>query len=334
MITALLLACTCRDDPAVADVVGADTDVPEDTVTTPLPEPETHSGDTGTTHETDTAAELTWVSADIGYNLACGLVSDGTVRCWGTAECEAVTPRPDETFTAISVGGEAGCGLRPDGTVRCWCCDEVNTGDICLEAPPGSFDRVLVGNHDACAQDSAGILTCWGGQPFDREGEQPVGPVIDFQVESTYAAALLPDGTVQAWGYDVLWQEEPPAGVAFTDLGLGRGHACGLDASGAAWCWGQDFFGRPFPDPPPGPWSAIEVYNQTTCVFDSGGLPTCFWSVDVALWEEWESQMIAVQPLVQIGLGEWNGCGVDAVGQAWCWGGDPAVEPCLRVPQL
>ncbi len=45
------------------------------------------------------------------------------------------------------------------------------------------------------------------------------------------------------------------------------------------------------------------------------------------------SQRPAV-PFLQVGLGEWDGCGVTLTGEAYCWGGDPNEEPYLDVPLL
>ncbi len=326
-----LLHLACADPPGPGPVPPPD-DEPtgtEDTDSATISSP-VDTADTGLDPYT---APLFWLTAEAGTSAqSCGLVSDGTVRCWGTPECEARAPEPTEAFDSISVGLFGTCGLRPDGTLRCWCC----TGNeciqpLCAEVPVGVFSRVEVGNWDACAQDAAGELTCWGGHEI-LFGSVPAGPVLDFAVENTYACAVLPDATLTCWGYAMFW-DEPPAGVAIADISLGRGHACALDPSGTAHCWGINLFGDPFPAAPVGQFVRIDSFNQVSCGVDAADLVTCVYGLENGWFDLWLSQMPA-EPLAYLGLSEWDGCGVNYAGEATCWGGPLADEPWLRVPDL
>ena len=61
-----------------------------------------------------------------GY-LGCGIVEDGTIRCWGLNGltdgippfCGQLDP-PSGSFTQISAGPDVVCGVRDDGHAVCW----------------------------------------------------------------------------------------------------------------------------------------------------------------------------------------------------------------------
>jgi alpha-tubulin suppressor-like RCC1 family protein len=329
MLSVLLLGCQ-RDQPAGRD---GDDDVTslDTSVETGVSADDT--SETGRPPDTPPVS-LTWQTVDVGIFMSCGIASDGTVRCWGVDDvCIDQAPHPPEVLSQLSVGGTAGCGLRPDGSLRCWCCTGVGSyPEICDEAPAGTFSRVEVGAFTACAQDAAGILHCWGADA--AMGIPPVDPVGDFAMEAEYSVAVRLDGTVVKWGNEN-WGagEKPPQDVVFVDISAGRRHACGLDVDGVVHCWGQDTFEEPWPPPPPGSFAQIETFNSATCVIDAFGTATCWWGADLVALEIWTQQMPAL-PFAQIGLGEWDGCGVTTAGEAYCWGGDPQEEPWLDVPGL
>ncbi|MBA2639025.1 MAG: hypothetical protein H0U77_03310 [Nocardioidaceae bacterium] len=332
MIIILLLACR---EPAEQTENGPGDD-PTVTTDPTLPVPEA----VDTAYGVDSAAEtgdtgpeppLFWTYVDTDSIHSCGLVSDGSVRCWGIDECTNNTPRPWEQLTQISLGIGQGCGLRPDGTLLCWNCDHFDE-EVRRETPPGVFLRVEVGAGAACAQDAAGILTCWGVDFV--VGTPPPGPVLDFALDANATAAVLPDGSIIAWGDAALWGDDsPPVGVVFSNISMGRRHACGLDTTGLAWCWGDSQNLSPFPPAPPGVWAQIETFNDASCVIDDLGTVSCWYGYPSVSFSLWESQRPAV-PFAQLGLGEWDGCGVTLTGEAYCWGGDPSVETWLDVPDL
>jgi len=105
----------------------------------------------------DSGADLYWTSVATGtsFNTSCGLVSDGTMRCWGGPSCVARAPPATEQFVQVSAGVDDVCALRPDGTLACWCCDPANQG-TCEEMPSGQFTRGVT---------VAGDVLCWGDDP-------------------------------------------------------------------------------------------------------------------------------------------------------------------------
>lgn len=121
------------------------------------------------------------VSGNSGHHF-CGLLHDGTVRCWGrdtddSAGRATATPVAGLSgVTQISVGPNYGaCARTSDGSVYCW--GKNDFGQLGrdpaetqvpnpqrVEGLP-SIDRVELGNHTACAIGTDRALYCWGETP-------------------------------------------------------------------------------------------------------------------------------------------------------------------------
>lgn len=128
--------------------------------------------------------------------------------------------------------------------------------------------EATVGRSHACAISSKGTAYCWGspapwllGTDVDTvslPAGVPVRVAGNLQFKSiaageTFTCAIAADGQAYCWGkgdngelgggklYD---QARTPRVVAgdqrFTSIVAGRQHACALDTSGAAWCWGSN----------------------------------------------------------------------------------------------
>ena len=114
-----------------------------------------------------------------GGGHVCGLLSDGTVRCWGRDTPGGGTPTPVVGLTdvaQISVGPNLGtCARTRDGSVHCWGKNDVGQlGRPSVEAhlaaptrveglPPAS--HVALGGQIGCAvARDDGALWCWGAR--------------------------------------------------------------------------------------------------------------------------------------------------------------------------
>jgi hypothetical protein len=152
-------------------------------------------------------------------------------------------------------------------------------------------------------------------------------------MDDNYESAVLPDGTIAAWGIADTWREDPPADVVFTKVSNGTFHACGLDVGGKVWCWGDTATLQeltPFPDPPPGVFAQIPGRKDVSCAIDAAGAATCWWGYLGPDW--WVVPMPAGVQFAQIGLSDGSGCGVSLTGEAWCWGSSDGAW--LDVPKL
>lgn len=109
----------------------------------------------------------------------CGLMDDGSVRCWSGVSGEAPVAVPGLTG-AVHISGDtrAACAVIADGSVRCWGLSEGYSG-LGEAAKPAPLELVTVPGVSAavevftdvfsgCALSGGGTVQCWG---FGDEGE-------------------------------------------------------------------------------------------------------------------------------------------------------------------
>lgn len=65
-----------------------------------------------------------WAKVSVGYDIACGILSSGQMKCWGANSVwlEASVP-PELTsnkWKAVATGWKHVCGILQDNTIRCW----------------------------------------------------------------------------------------------------------------------------------------------------------------------------------------------------------------------
>jgi len=92
-------------------------------------------------------------------------------------------------------------------------------------------------------------------------------------------------------------------------------HACGLDVTGAAYCWGSDASGGLGKDGPVG--------GDCSTLSSPAGCPTPIKVVGVGL-----------PPLVSIAVADGSTCGLTAAGAAWCWGSGQGAYGSSAAPVL
>jgi hypothetical protein len=120
----------------------------------------------------------TWRSISMGTAFACGVTTDGAIRCFGdgnrNGERAGVAGIPAGRFASVVAGYEHACALAADGTVACW------GYDIAGEtSPPAGLHatRLALGEKKSCALDAAGAIVCWGRADG---GTLPTGPFVDL----------------------------------------------------------------------------------------------------------------------------------------------------------
>lgn len=136
------------------------------------------------------------------------------------------TPAPLAGATAIAIGALHGCALI-DGRPWCWGWPGPGAQDAPTDVArrvPGLTDVVALeaGGKQTCARTRADALWCWGERVPPRDASRGADP---------FAPELYP----------------APARVEIdkvTQLGVGRGHACAIDAAEVLWCWGWDANGQ------------------------------------------------------------------------------------------
>ncbi|HSS41361.1 MAG TPA: Ig-like domain repeat protein [Solirubrobacterales bacterium] len=173
-----------------------------------------------------------------GYNQACALLTDGTVKCWGRdtngqlgdgQHASTSTPVQVKGITnaiAVSAGGFHGCALLADGSVECWGSNsegQLGDGTTVSSATPvhvaglSGAIAISAGANHTCAILAAGTIDCWGANEWgqlgnpDGSSHKPV-PVsgIDNAVSVSaggfHACAKLAEGTVECWGRNTAGQ--------------------------------------------------------------------------------------------------------------------------------
>ena len=176
----------------------------------------------------------------------CALLSDGTVRCWGSStygalglpgELHVAAPRfrvdVGGYVTKLSVGTLRVCVLLDTGAVRCW-----GAGEAC---GLGYGELEHVGDDET---------------PASKGDIDLGGKAVDIAAGSTNTCALMEDGGVRCWGCggvgalgygndETIGDDEAPAtagdvslGGRATSIAVGHGSSCAVLETGGVRCWG------------------------------------------------------------------------------------------------
>ncbi|NVB42012.1 hypothetical protein G6O69_29570 [Pseudenhygromyxa sp. WMMC2535] len=271
------------------DGVGESGDGAGGSETGPVGETEETSGlgDDMDSEETSSSEE------DTGPLLACG---DGEVQDGEECDDGNVVDGDgcdnDCTFTsvaALSLGDYHSCALIDGGRVRCWGQNDngqlglghtsnignsklpSDAGDLLLPAPPTAIS--LGGDH-TCALFDDGDVGCWGRNYWGQLGNGGSGnygdnetlanleglglsSVIDVQLGNFHTCALLDDGTVTCWGWNIYGQlgygnfsqlTSPGGSLSLggkaVKLAAGADHTCALLENHDVRCWGNNVYGQ------------------------------------------------------------------------------------------
>lgn len=248
---------------------------------------------------------LRWAELSVGQGAACGITAGGVVHCWGTYTGASPDPAPlpgDPGLTRVSAGRSYACGVTADGTAYCWGRNaegQLGTGGSSGPTPAPvagglRFSRIEAGRFTTCGIALSGRMYCWG-----REVGSPVPVEVltgDAYVEAATGneyCGLTTDGRVRC--------SSPPAplsGVDMREISSSRNYVCGLDTSGAAWCFGGSSF-----DPHPRGNPATDYQN---------GVP-----------------VLTSLRFTGLATGELATCALALDGRAYCWGmqlPDPMVS--------
>jgi len=216
----------------------------------------------------------------------CAITNGGVTVCWGGnsfGELGAVTDTlflvpvavgDTLSLAGLDAGGEQACALDA-GAAVCWALMEIGEGYWYRRSPervaPGhTFARISADYSTTCGLEASGAAWCWGSNWFGELGNGTV-----------YQPSLPPVAV--------------SGGHAFVDVTVGDGSVCGLEGTGAAYCWGNNSFGE---------------LGQGTF----GGQD----SVPVAV--------VGGHAFRSIAVGSIHSCGITTDSTAWCWGSNSAGQ--------
>jgi len=281
---------------------------------------------------------FTTVSA--GGLHTCALDGSGQAWCWGNngdgrlgdgttnLGLAPVVVLGGVTFASVSAGDAHTCGLDSSGQAYCWGSniygqigDSTKTfasAPVAVHQPAGvTFTQIASGARHTCALTSAGQAYCWG---YNGDGQVGIGAALQSLVpaavsqpggvtftsvytEYQHSCGLTSGGQAYCWGLNgngqlgdnsTTTRKTPVAvsqgGVTFVSLATGAAHTCGLDSSGQDYCWGFNSNGQ------------LGIGSTTSSL------------VPAAV-----SQPVGVT-FIQVQAGSVHSCGLDTVGQTWCWG--------------
>ena len=292
--------------------------------------------------------KASYVQVDVSDQHSCAVVSDGSLRCWGSnalgqlgvdaSGIQSVpTPVPNQQYVrSVATGWGHTCALHQDGHVDCWGIDfngdvgcpnplMLTTPQKCTPFSPGKgVVEIAAGGEHSCARLGNGRIKCWGLNAFGEVGN----------------GKLPTPGSVDANAYT------PVDVVGITDareIAAGVWDACAILSNGALRCWGNndgcnlgtgDWTGHASPTPVSGidgsaNGSAISVAatSEHTCSLMNDGSVRCFGSnSDGQLGDGTTSDScypIAAQlPIAAtaIAVGGQFSCALTIAGSIHCWG--------------
>lgn len=286
---------------------------------------------------------VTFTALSAGNSHNCAITSGGQAWCWGyNADGRlgdsttnlglapvAVKPLGGVAFASISAGNAHTCGLNSSGQAYCWGSNAYGQlgnnatafqkTPVAVQHPSGvTFTSISAAYTHTCALDTTGQAWCWG---YGAEGA--LGGGFSF-------------------GDSVPVQVTHPSGVTFTSVVTEYKHTCALTSAGQAYCWGKNGSGQigdnttttrytPVAVSQPGgvTFASIATGDFHTCARTSAGNGYC-WGInnrgqvgDGTFTQRKTPAAVSMPSGVAFGLvaaGGYHNCGLDGVGQSWCWG--------------
>lgn len=233
-------------------------------------------------------------SVTSGGKHSCAIDSTPEAWCWGYGSdgqlgngdtSSSYLPVEVSTSTGftnpqkISAGSYTTCGINNSGAAYCWGSGSsgvLGNGTNTDSDVPSSVNSLNTGVKDisvgydaACAVNSCNGAMCWGNNYWGTLGNGtnissnfPV-PVTGLSSEVTqvsvgdlHACALLSNGTIQCWGYNIYGylgnggstNSNIPVQVSgitsgATAISVGSYHTCAL-VDGGVKCWGDNSYGQ------------------------------------------------------------------------------------------
>jgi len=292
-------------------------------------------GGGGTTPPPPTSTAVVGPTLEMG-SAVCGLIPDGSAYCWGFGSngetgnaaggsSVPVAVQGGLTFATVSTYGPHTCALTPAGDAYCWgsgslgALGDGNTNGHLSFAPvlvSGGlkFKAISVGLNFACALVADGTAYCWGD---NRQGQLGLG-----------AADSTPRGTPTAMP-NFKWQS----------ISARQDVACGIDTTGAAYCWGWSsgvvgsgsyllaVVGAPMAVPGGVTFkSVVTSSDDSACGLTPAGAAYC-WGIGMLGTGIADSATAAGATPVTGGLtftrlaaSAGRFCGITAAGATYCWG--------------
>jgi hypothetical protein len=255
-----------------------------------------------------------------GYDHSCAISPDHRLYCWGengegqlgigtTVNSSVAVPVSGALlFSRVAAGMGHTCATTTVGELFCWgrnAWGELGDGSLVSHMTPTSvstserFVDVVAGGETTCALSTTGDVFCWGlmGGSESRTYYLPANVTVGTHFRSLYGSdggicglgidgsPYCMTGTYTSNGLDggagSVWRPQPAPSALLTSFTGGLRFGCGLDARGAALCWGDNTYGQlgtGSTDPATGVVSVVGGHSYGTV--SSGNDWTCGISTD------------------------------------------------------
>lgn len=305
-----------------------------------------------------------------GYDGDCGIATDSTAYCWvyhcglGWYDCGPVNPLPQPVpgvgkIVQLATGdGRQACGLAPTGSVTCWSQGGAGTDTtpaFVAPLPPVHAITMDVASEAVCGIGADSLAYCWTLIQQRTDSARPLAgglhySTLDASYQSTCGKVASGDVYCLNTNQDSLPQLVPGSSGLVTPQVTELGGGCGLDAGGAAYCWGWNNRGwlgigyesqisaMPLAVSGGLTFQGIAVGGDHTCGIATGGAAYC-WGSNISGALGTGDSVASAAPRAVIGgvkfqslaLGSELSCGVDLTGGAWCWGRG-RTRPVTQMP--
>ena len=282
-------------------------------------------------------------------------------------------------FASIAAGVAHSCGVVTNGTVFCWGSNEfgrLGDGTTLSSSIPREVSGISTAHQIAskwahtCALLSEGTVRCWGANSDGQLGDgtrndsqtpivvKGVSNAIKVAVGIAHSCALLKDGTVTCWGthnYGVRgmtsFNSPTPTAVAGIDSAIditaGRNHSCVLLNGGKVNCWGSNILrqlgnrrfrrgasNKPVDVDGVSNATAISAGFFHTCAVLADGTVTCwsasyvkdFFGIRLSNSPSAPAQVVGIPTVKAFMSGGGHNCAIVSDGSALCWGANGAGQ--------
>jgi hypothetical protein len=250
---------------------------------------------------------------DRALSASCRINERGEVKCWR----EMLKGAPHGDFRSIDDNGYNACALDVHGLVSCW----GNARRGWNSTPTESFVSISVGDTSpvhmghafACGLTASGQVICWEegqGSPFSFPGVYGM-----IEAGDTTVCGLTHEGVMNCMQSAQVFRERTAPSGLFTELALGAGARCVLDASHRAQCWTSKYLA----DPPVVLENvrAIRAGREHACMLNVAGTIKCLG--DARPPPDLRATFLS-RP-----SGSDNYCAISVDSKRYCWGDpDPA----------
>ena len=210
-----------------------------------------------------------FTSVSAGYEHVLAL-SGQDPTCWGYFDTAGFCPNNLPTFAQESSGRRFIVGLTTENEIYCFGINDRGQCDV-PEMPAGRYPVQVAGggSHVVALLDDGSVL-CWGWNLDGQSTPPPLSDAVFVAAGLRHSMAIRSNGSAVAWGWNLDGQCDIPNGATFLKIAAGHRHSAGITTSGEVLCWGDGYDGQT--DVPPSLVGAIDITcseRATSVISDS-----------------------------------------------------------------